>query len=60
MALPRPARLELPRLLSELVSGAATRWAEARLAALHARACAPARHPPPSLVDVRSSPLIAG
>ena len=59
MALARAARLALPRLLAELASAAATRWAAAQLASLHGRACAPARHPPPSIVDVRSSPLVA-
>jgi len=35
VALARPARLALPRLLAELASAAATRWAAAQLAALH-------------------------
>jgi hypothetical protein len=59
VALPRPARLVLPRIVSDLASQAVTRWAAAQLASLHGRECAPARHPPPTIVDVRSSPLIA-
>jgi len=45
--------------VSELASQRVTNWAGARLASLRERECAPASHPPPTIVDLRSSPMIA-